>query len=52
MQRRRVKLEVELDLDPVPGTFHDEESAREQVEAMLRRTVPHYNPTVLINDRP
>jgi hypothetical protein len=52
MHRQRVKLEVEVDLDPVPGTFHTEESAREQIHYILLSSIPHYHPRVLIDDRP
>lgn len=48
MARQRVMLEVSLDLDPVPGTFHTEESAKEQVKAMLLSMIPHYHPIVII----
>lgn len=47
MDRKRIKLEVLIDLDPIPGTFHTEESARKQVEAILLSSVGHYNPIVL-----
>jgi hypothetical protein len=47
----RVKLEVEVDLDPFPGTFHTEESARATVEIILNQRINHYNPTVSIKDK-
>lgn len=46
MQRKRIKLEVYIDLDPVPGTFHSKESARNQVAAILNEAIPHYLPMV------
>lgn len=46
MQRDRIKLEVYVDLDPVPGTFHSKESARNVVDRILKESIPHYNPTV------
>lgn len=46
MTRTRICLMVEIDLDPVPGTFHTPASAREQVERVLNATVSHYHPTV------
>ena len=45
-------LQVIVNLDPVPGTFDSEESAREQVLAILRGSIPHYHPQVMIDDRP
>lgn len=47
-----VKLEIVVDLDPLPGAFYTEKSAREQVEAILLSRIGHYNPRVLIDDRP
>lgn len=48
MPRERVLLEVLVDLDPVPGTFHTPESARDAVQAILLNSVPHYTPVVII----
>ena len=44
----RIKLEVRVDLDPVPGAFHSADSAREIVEDILCRSIPHYYPVVSI----
>jgi len=44
MKRKRIKLVVWVDLDPVPGTFHTPESAKENVQAILKSSIPHYNP--------
>lgn len=46
-KRTRIKLTVEVDLDPVPGVFHTAESARECVQSLLENGIPFYNPTVL-----
>jgi hypothetical protein len=46
MERKRIKLEVYMDLDPVPGTFHTKESARNQIAAILNQSIPWYNPIV------
>lgn len=46
MQRQRVTLTVQVDLDPVPGTFHTKESAVEQVQHILYSSIPHYRPLV------
>jgi hypothetical protein len=45
-QGRRIALTVYVNLDPVPGTFHTEESARETVQRILDQTVPSYFPGV------
>lgn len=50
MQRERIMLEVMVDLDPTPGTFHTKESAEESVQAILLDSIGHYNPVVLIKE--
>lgn len=42
-------LTVYVNLDPVPGIFNTPESAREAVESLLKRTIPHYNPQVYVS---
>lgn len=37
---------VGVDLDPVPGAFHTEESARTSIQQILRDRINHYNPSV------
>ena len=44
MERERVQILVEVDLDPIPGAFHTPDSALWQVEDILRGSIPHYNP--------
>lgn len=44
----RICLEVYVDLDRTPGAFHTPESAREQVERILKEMIPHYEPRVLL----
>lgn len=44
----KVKLQVEVDLDPIPGAFHTKEQARRDVAIMLTMQIPHYNPVVTI----
>lgn len=48
MPRTRVKLEVYVDLDPIPGTFHSVDSARNNVAGILSHQISHYNPTVSV----
>lgn len=47
-ERKRIKLEVYVDLDPVPGTFHTKEGAGSIVAQILQQQIPHYNPAVSI----
>lgn len=46
MNRKRARMTVIVDLDPVPGTFHTVESAEEQVRRILREAINHYHPIV------
>jgi hypothetical protein len=47
MERKRIKLEVYIDLDPTPGkTFHSKESARNGVDRILKERIPHLDPMV------
>lgn len=46
MERNRVRLLVEVDLDPMPGAMHTKQSAEESIFSVLYRSFPHYNPTV------
>jgi hypothetical protein len=49
MQKRdRIKIEIAVDLDPFPGVFHTEHSARQAVAGILLSAIGHYNPTVLL----
>lgn len=52
MERERVQLIVLIDLDPVPGAMHTEESARQVIESTLLTRLGHYHPNVLIDDQP
>lgn len=45
MQRKRVRILVEMDLDPVPGAYNTPEDCAERVQAHLKRITPHYHPT-------
>jgi hypothetical protein len=40
-------MEIEVDLDSIPGTFNTETSALESVESILNRSIPHYNPQAI-----
>ena len=46
LKRKRIKLVVEVDLDPIPGGMYSRESARVAVQAILNDRIKHYNPTV------
>lgn len=53
MHRRTLTLEVTVALDPVPGTFHTQESAEKVVQHILDQRIKHYNPVVKIaTDQP
>ncbi len=45
---RRIKLEVYVNLDEFPGTFHTKESARNCVAQILNDRISHYKPMVSI----
>lgn len=47
--KRRVCFAVHMDLDPVPGTFHSKESARNVIGRLLDERIGHYNPIVSIS---
>lgn len=44
MLKKRIKLVLWVDLDPIPGAFHTPESAKECCESILKNSIPHYNP--------
>lgn len=46
----RIRLLVEVDLDPIPGAMHSPESAQRIVENALKNVIPHYNPTAQLMD--
>lgn len=46
MDRHRITLTIQVDLDPVPGTMHTRASAEQIIQGILNNTIPHYNPTV------
>lgn len=48
MKRRILILEVAVALDPVPGTFHEPENAKDVVQHILNQSIAHYHPTVQI----
>lgn len=43
---RRVAMIVNVNLDPVEGSFHTEEDAHRQVQWILDQAIPHYFPGV------
>lgn len=46
MQGKRVAILVEVNLDQVPGHFHQVEDYVKLLQSYLDQTVPHYEPTV------
>lgn len=51
MDRERVTIIVEIDLDPVPGTFDDVRDFVSLIQQNLEATVPHYHPCVKIGSK-
>lgn len=45
MSPKRIPVIVYVDLDPIPGAFHTEESAVNNIRGILESSIPHYNPT-------
>src|SRR4051812_7875839 len=39
---------VQVDLDPIPGDMHTDDSARENIQAVLNHAIGHYRPSVLV----
>jgi len=48
MDREKVTLIVELELDPIPGAFHTPESAQRIIQNALDQFVSAYKPQVQI----
>ena len=48
LSRRRVRLVVEVDLDPVPGWGNVAEDFRDGIQRHLDDSIPHYNPAVTV----
>jgi len=44
--RRRARFVVEVNLDDMPGAFHEPEDALARVAAILTSQISHYRPTV------
>lgn len=44
--RTRVTLTVEVDLDPMPGSFYDADDHVTHIQRMLDNAYPHYHPVV------
>jgi hypothetical protein len=50
MSKRIAALLVIVELDDIPGTMHNEESAQEAVQQLLNDDMSHYAPCVYITD--
>lgn len=46
MSRKRVHIVVTVDLDPVPGTFHEVDDHVQHINRVLNDVYPHYHPDV------
>lgn len=44
--RKRICFVIYVDLDPIPGSFHSQESAQNILGFLFRHYIPHYNPTL------
>lgn len=51
MDRTRIDLTLNVDLDPVPGAFHTPESAQEIIQAVLTAAMSQYNPVVYLRHK-
>lgn len=50
MEPTTVTLTVVVNIDPIPGAFHEPESIQEYLKYMLDTLVPHYEPKVTISE--
>lgn len=50
--RKKARLVVEVDLDPVAGWGNDPEDWRAMLQHYLDYAVPHYNPSVVLSATP
>lgn len=48
--KRRVRMIVEADLDPIPGWGHEAEDWRAMIQRELDSIAGHYHPTVTIEE--
>ncbi len=48
---KRIKIYVELNLDPVPGWGNKPEDFVVHTQRLLDNSIPHYNPTVFLVDK-
>src|SRR5688572_6905830 len=46
VERNRIKVTVEVDLDMLPGFGYDPDSWVNYIQSLLNQTVPHYHPKV------
>lgn len=44
--RDRICFLVLVDLDPIPGSFHSQESAQHWLGLIFQRNIAHYNPMI------
>lgn len=48
MRRRRIRILVEVNIDPVPGWGNDPQDHVKHIEHYLNQTIPHYKPVVTL----
>lgn len=50
MDRERIQIIVEVDIDPIPGWGNDPQDYVKMLEKSLSDRIPHYNPRVMLLD--
>ena len=50
MLKSRITMEVNVDLDGVPGSFHTAEDWVSKLQHMLENYTPHYRPHVVLQE--
>lgn len=48
MDRERIQILVEVDIDPIPGWGNDPQDYVTMLEKSLSDRIPHYNPRVML----
>jgi hypothetical protein len=43
---KRIAFVVYVNIDPMPGVFHTEQSALDRLDDILKNAIPHYSPSV------
>lgn len=46
MADKRIAFVVYVNIDPMPGVFHTDQSALDSLDDILKNAIPHYSPSV------